>query len=345
MGACNEKNEQSIIVDPLSNDAHNLHSTEQRLRTVTLSNGTEMPSLGFGSAFGNWTDKSKFMGFQPDLGWAGVNDAFEAGFRHFDGALVYGSHKVLGTTLGLKMAAGAVKRDDLWITTKVFHPEVPLALNSQGHAFDFIGDEAEIKCKVAAAIEKSLDELSVGYVDLMLMHWPGQFETTDEARGRELRKWCWEVFEQYYEAGRLRAIGVSNFGVKHLTSFLEDVKVKPMVNQIEVNPYILQKDVLEFCKEHDIVIEAWAPFGSGATGVLTDPVIVSLADKYKKNVGQIILRWLVQQGMAALPKSSNLGRMRGNLDVFDFEISEEDMAAITSLDQNKSSVATSENIA
>jgi diketogulonate reductase-like aldo/keto reductase len=313
--------------------------------TIVLSNGKTIPALGFGCAFGNWTDQSKFMGFLPDEGWAAIPAAIRAGFRHFDGAYVYGTHKILGISLGNELAKGELKRDDFFITTKVFHPPAALALNSINKSFDMADESIDIKSRILIDFERSLDELNLGYVDLLLMHWPGSFNSNDKERGDRIRKEVWEVFEEIYESGRARSIGVSNFLVRHLEPLLETAKVKPHVNQIEINPYISQADTQAFCADNGITLQAWAPFGSGATGVLQDPVIVELSEKYHKNVGQIILRWLNQRGIIALPKSSNEGRMRGNLDIFDFVLEDADVERISALDQNKSSVSTSESIA
>jgi len=313
--------------------------------TLQLANGVKMPVLGFGCAFGNWTDRSQFFGFQPDLGWAAVPAAFRAGFRHFDCALIYGSHRVVGTSLGVEFAKGA-KREDIFVTSKVFHPAAEIALNRLGKCFDFDLDISKVKARILLDIEKCLDELGLGYLDLLLMHWPGQHNTKDVARGRALRKECWAAFEEAYKAGKVRAIGVSNYLPRHLEMLKEDgVTVMPMVNQIEVSPYMTQAEAVAYCQANGIHVCAWGPMGSGDASLLSDPLLVSLGAKYKKNVGQIILRWLYQNGMSALPKSSNENRMRSNLDIFDFSLAAEDLAAISALNKNKSSVVSSDSIA
>jgi diketogulonate reductase-like aldo/keto reductase len=309
-----------------------------------LSNGVEIPMVGFGCAFGNWNenDKSSFFGFQPDLGYFAIPAALRAGYTHFDGALVYGSHRILGTSLGAEMMKGR-SRTEFFVTTKVFHPPGSIALNKIGNSFDFNDPKvtANIKERVLYDFERCLDELSFGYVDLLLMHWPGEWNTTDEAVGRERRRQCWEAFEEIYSSGKARAIGVSNFQVRHLDTLLQDCGVAPMVNQIEISPYIQQKELVRYCQQHGIHPVAWAPFGSGQTGVLQDPVIASLASKYGKNVGQIILRWMIQQDISVLPKSSSESRMRSNLEVFDFFLTEEEVEALRGLDRNVTSVGAS----
>mmetsp|Transcript_26765 Transcript_26765/g.39721 ORF Transcript_26765/g.39721 Transcript_26765/m.39721 type:complete len:322 (+) Transcript_26765:129-1094(+) len=314
-------------------------------RNCELSNGVVMPTVGFGAAFGNWVDKSQFMGFRPELGYAAIPAALRAGYRHFDCALIYGSHRVVGSAIGQKMAADSTDRSEFFITTKVFHPPTDMALNHINRTLDMTDSTIDIKTRVWTDFERCLDELSFGYVDLLLMHWPGAFNTTDEAAGRQRRKECWEAFEEIYASGKARAIGVSNFQVKHLRTLLEDAKVAPMVNQIEINPYITQPETVDFCRKHNIQLVAWAPFGSGGTGVLEEPLIASIAAKYNKNAGQIILRWLIQQNIAVLPKSSNESRMRSNLGIYDFCLEDDEIKRINALDRNLSSVSTSENIA
>lgn len=325
---------------------------------IDTKRDVKMPSVGFGCAFGNWTNDKEFLGFQPDLGWKSVPTALRAGYRHFDCALVYGSHNVVGQSFGRAFADGIIERDDLFVCTKVFHPQVPLSLNTQGHAFPFneASDEGfNVKDRIVHDVEKSLAELNLGYVDLVLLHWPGSHGTLDpeadeEAQrkaveeGKRLRAEAWKGLEEMYKTGKVRAIGVSNFMERHF-DFLNECEIKPSVNQIEINPYIQQNNVQDFCKKNDIQLVAWAPFGSGATGVLTDPAVKVLAEKYNKNAGQIILRWLKQKGIVSLPKSSNESRMKSNLDIDDFEMTADEIETINKLDQGKSSVTTSDSIA
>jgi diketogulonate reductase-like aldo/keto reductase len=305
-----------------------------------LSNGVEIPALGFGCAFGNWTNAltggTAFEGFCPEEAWAPITKAVQAGYTHFDGALIYGTSRVLGTVLGMKYADGTLKRSDMFITSKVFHMPAGIALNTQGHTMDMTNPAVNVPERVTFDYEKVLADLGHGYCDLLLMHWPGVGD--DALLNRSLRKQCWTAMEGLYKAGRVRAIGVSNFRKKHLEQLIADTTIVPMVNQIEVSPYITNAETVNFCKEKGILVEAWAPFGSGATGVLKDPLFAELGAKYGKGGGQIILRWLVQQGIVALPKSSSLERMKENLDIFNFEISDEDMTKISALNRNASSV-------
>ncbi len=270
--------------------------------------------------------------------------AIRAGFRHFDTAYIYGTHKILGINLGMELATGTKRRSDFFITTKVFHAPAPFSLNAIEKSMALDGS-VDVRKRTLIDFEKSLDELNLGYVDLLLMHWPGQWNTTDAALNRRLRKECWEVFESIYKAGKARAIGVSNFLPHHFETFLQDVTIPPMVNQIEISPYIIPFDTIAYCRSKNIAITSWGPFGSGATGVLKDPYLVELSSKYNKNVGQIILRWLIQQNISVLPKSSSEVRMASNLDVFDFKLDDAEVTKISTLHRGIGSAGTPDNIA
>lgn len=314
--------------------------------SAKLRNGVEMPRIGFGTAFGNWTDKTegKFLGLQPDLGYRAIPAALRAGYSHFDTAFLYGTHRILSNSLGAAMADGK-SRNDFFVCTKVMHPAAPNLLNHCPKTFDFSDPNLDIKKRVHTDFEKSLDELSFGYVDLLLLHWPGDFESDDETVGMQRRKDAWEAMEEIYATGKARAIGVSNFLVRHLVPMMAEAKVMPMVNQIEISPYFRQVEVVEFCLANDIHPVAWSPFGSGSSGVLSDPVIAGLAEKYHKNVGQVILRWMLQQNISALPKSSSEARMRSNLDVFDFSMTVEEIDSINALNKDTTSSVSAASIA
>lgn len=242
-----------------------------------------------------------------------------------------------------------MKRGDIFVTTKLFHPSVSLALNRLDTTVDmtkYLNDDSlNLKERILTDFERSLHELNLGYIDLLLVHWPGEHGTTNEVAGQRLRQQVWEAFEEIYTMKRARAIGVSNFLIRHLQPILATCKVRPMVNEIELNPYITQREMVTFCRAEGIVVQAWSPMGNGSTGVISDPTIQEIAAKYGKDGGQIILRWLVQQDISALPKSSSETRMRSNLQVFDFCLNEEDMARITALNKEKSWIGTSDDIA
>lgn len=313
---------------------------------VALSNGVLMPKIAFGCAFGNWNDPSLPIRFEPERGWKQIGDGVKAGYRNFDTAKIYASEQVLGITLGMKFADGSLTRDQVFVQTKVFHPIADISFPENCFDFEaFLNDPTkDVKAQIKRDVAKCLHDLKMGYVDLLLAHWPGASKLGDEKQNQRLRREMWAAFEELYESGKVRAIGVSNFLEKHLEPLLKDCKVVPMVNQIEVSPYCSQVDTVNYCKSKGIVVQAWGPFGSGATGVLSDPVLVELAQKHKHSVGQVILRWLVQQGMAAVPRSGSFDRMKSNLDVFSFSLSDEDIAKINALNKNLSSVFTAEGI-
>lgn len=256
---------------------------------MTLRNGVTVPFVGFGCAFGNWTDNSRFMGFQPELGHFSVAAALRAGYTHFDCAYVYGSHRVVAQHVGQELSKGKKKRSDYFLTTKVCHPWSENALNNIKKTFNFtLIPNCDIRERVFIDFETSLDELSVGYVDLLLMHWPGAFNSIDESVGRTKRRVCWETFEEIYTTGKTRAIGVSNFQVRHLVALLEDTKIVPMVNQIEISPYIQQPEVVSYCMEKDIKLVAWSPFGSGTTCcvlflIFFSYIFLLFVDAYRKH--------------------------------------------------------------
>lgn len=306
--------------------------TDDGMSSTTLSNGVRMPAVAFGCAFGDWVGATDFQGFLPEQGWRALTLAFEAGYRAFDGAHVYGTERILGDVLGREFSAGRLSREDVFITTKLAHPSAPPHINiSHLRTWD-ANAVPDVAQQVKDDMAKTLDDLCLGYVDLALVHWPGPFSNQDSARARRARRVIWTTFVELLEKGATRAIGVSNFSVRHLQELIEDVPhLKPMVNQLEIHPYCRDSALESFCKEHGMVISAYAPFASGAFGMLQDPILVSIAKRHGVSAGQVVLRWHIQSGRTVLPKSSKLSRMRENLDLFSFALSEEDMDAIDGL--------------
>jgi 2,5-diketo-D-gluconate reductase A len=228
--------------------------------------------------------------------------AVAAGYRHFDTADMYHNEQAVGAAL----AATGVPREELFVTTK---------LNNSYHRYD----------DALAAFDGSLVKLGMDYVDLFLIHWPlPRFDRYTEA---------WRALEEIYASGRARAIGVSNFEPHHLERIAESGTVVPAVNQIEVYPYFHNDDVRAYNAAHGIVTEAWSPLGRGS--VLADPVIVEVANAHSKAPAQVVLRWHIQRGDVIFPKSASPERIVQNADIFDFELSDDDMAAINSLDRGE----------
>ena len=299
--------------------------------TYELSNGKRIPQVGFGCAFGNWTGGDVMQGFLPDQAWRALTVALEAGFRHFDAAHCYGTERHLGDIIGRAQAAGDLRREDLFVTTKLAHPAAPPHV-AISRLLTWNWNEVEdLRQRVLDDFERSKEKLGMGYVDLLLMHWPGTFDNKDRGFAREARLAIWEAFEFLLQRGDAQAIGVCNFTARHLGELIEAGRTVPMVNQVELHPYCQDTALVDFCKQRDIVVEAYAPFASGAFGLLGDPVITAIADALGKTTGQVILKWHLQQGHVVLPKSSNATRIAQNLDLFDFSLNDEQMARITAL--------------
>ncbi|WEG14824.1 aldo/keto reductase [Pullulanibacillus sp. KACC 23026] len=230
-----------------------------------------------------------------------VKAAIEAGYRSIDTAAIYGNEAGVGQAI----AEANVPREDLFITTKLWN-------SNQGY------DEA------LAAFDESLEKLGIDYLDLYLIHWPVP------AQGKFVDSW--KALEKLYKDGRVRAIGVSNFKEHYLQQLIDQCEIVPMVNQVEYHPRFNQAELHDFCKKHQIQLEAWSPLMQG--GLLDNPTLIEIGKKYGKSPAQVILRWDLQTEVVTIPKSIKPHRIIENADVFDFELSEEDMANIASLNQN-----------
>lgn len=261
--------------------------------TVTLNNGVQMPWFGLGVYKAN--EGSEVI--------HAVKTAITAGYRSVDTAAVYGNEEGVGQAVKEAMEENGLTRDQLFITSKVWNSE-------QGY-------ETTLQ-----AVDASLKRLDLDYIDLMLVHWPvkGKYKET------------WRALEHVYSEGRVKAIGVSNFQIHHLEDLLDGTKVVPTVNQVELHPELSQTELLEYCRNKGIQLEAWAPLGRGK---FSDDVILNeIGRKYGKTVAQVILRWDLQLGVITIPKSVTDSRIIENADIFDFELSTEDMEAINGLNQN-----------
>ncbi|WP_127360858.1 aldo/keto reductase [Actinacidiphila soli] len=231
---------------------------------------------------------------------AAVKTALEAGYRSIDTAAIYANEK--GT--GQAIADAGLPRDELFVTTKLWNAE---------HGYD----------STLRAFDASLERLGLEYVDLYLIHWP--------VPSRALYLDTWRAFEKLYADGRTKAIGVSNFPVAQLQEVLDEGSVVPAVNQIELHPNLPQAELRAFHAAHGIATEAWSPLGSGR-GLLEDPALAAIATKHGETPAQVVLRWHIQIGDIVIPKSVTPSRIRENIDVFDFELDADDLAAIDALD-------------
>jgi diketogulonate reductase-like aldo/keto reductase len=271
------------------------------MNTITLNNGVEIPALGLGV-------------FQtpPDETRDAVAAALAAGYRHIDTAAAYGNERQVGEAL----RTSGLDRSDVFVETKIW-------ISDYGYHETLHG------------FEKSAGKLGVVQMDLLILHQalPSAFDRTLEA---------YRALETLLADGNVRAIGVSNFTVEHLTTLLDRATVVPAVNQIECHPYFQQTDVQDFGSQHAILTQAWSPIGgitfyrdSGHTSTLDDPVIGGIARAHAKTPAQVMLRWGLQHGRSVIPKSTKPSRIQENIDVFDFELTTDEMAAIDDLDTDR----------
>jgi diketogulonate reductase-like aldo/keto reductase len=269
--------------------------------SYTLNIGVEMPALGLGV-------------FQtpPDETRDAVTAALETGYRHIDTAAAYGNEREVGQAV----AASGVDRDAVFLETKVWISDY--GYDETLHAFD-----------------KSAGKLGVDTIDLLILHQalPSAFERTLDA---------YRALETLLERGKVRAIGVSNFMVEHLTTLLDKATVVPAVNQVELHPYFQQPEVQAFGAEHGILTQAWSPIGgitfyrdSEHRSALEDPTIAGIAEAHGKSPAQVMLRWGLQEGRSVIPKSTRPERIAQNIDVFDFELTADELASIDALDTGK----------
>lgn len=232
-----------------------------------------------------------------------VTDALEAGYRHIDTAAIYGNEEGVGRAI----AASGIPREDLFITTKLWNSD-----QGTQSAYD--------------AVDLSLEKLGLESVDLYLIHWP--------TPQRNLYRESWAALQKIQADGKATSIGVSNFLVEHLENILADGGVVPAVNQIELHPALQQREVVAFCREHGIQIEAWGPLGQGKYPLFEEPGVSAAAAAHGKSPAQVVLRWHLQNGFIVFPKSNSRARIAENLDVFDFELTDAEMAAISALERD-----------
>lgn len=266
------------------------------MKDYILNNGVRIPAIGFGT----------FRAKDGEETYQAVRAALEAGYRHIDTAAIYGNE----ASVGRAIKDSGVPREELFVTTKLWN---------NNHTYD----------DAKAALEESLSKLELDYVDLYLIHWPNPQSVREnigwEVRNREV----WRAMEDMYDAGKIRAIGVSNFLPHHLEALLATARIKPTVNQVRLAPGVTQAEVVAASRKHDILLEAWGPFGQGE--LFTNATVQAMADKYGKTVAQLAVAWSLQEGFLPLPKSVTPERIASNLDVEGIVLSEEDMATLRNL--------------
>ena len=260
-----------------------------------LNSGIEIPSIGFGT-------------WQTPDGTTAINavkTAIEAGYKHIDTAAIYKNEESVGK--GIKESK--IARNELFVTSKLWNSE-------RGYE------------KTMRALDKSLNDLQLDYLDMYLIHWPAiekQFKDW-----KNINSETWRAMEDLYKQGKIKTIGVSNFLTHHLESLLETAKVTPAINQIEYHPGFMQHDVVALCRKNNITVEAWSPLGTGK--MLNNETLIAIAEKYKVSVAQLCIRWVLQNDVLPLPKSVTPHRIKENIQIDHFEIAVEDMQTINQME-------------
>ncbi|MEB6062947.1 aldo/keto reductase [Enterococcus gallinarum] len=265
------------------------------MNSYTLSNNVSIPELGFGT----WQTPN------GDVAVSAVKKALEVGYRHIDTAQGYKNEDSVGQAI----KESGIPREEIFLTTKLWN---------ENHSYDL----------VLSSFEESLKKLQTDYIDLFLIHWPNPVKFRDNWQSANAE--TWRAMEELYQAGKIKAIGVSNFLPHHFEELKKTATIFPMVNQIFLAPGELQKEVVSYCQEHNVLLEAYSPLGTGK--IFDVPEMQELSDKYGKTIAQIAIRSSLQHGFLPLPKSVTPSRIEENLAVFDFELSDEDMQRIDQLD-------------
>ncbi|GGH10476.1 aldo/keto reductase [Paenibacillus segetis] len=259
-----------------------------------LTNGVQIPCIGFGT----WQTPN------GETAVTAVQEAIRLGYRHIDTASGYGNEE----SVGIAVKQSGIPREELFITSKLHNPD---------HGYE----------NTMKAFEQTLKNLDMDYLDLYLIHWPNPIKYRDS--WQEANAGSWKAFEELYAAGRIRSIGISNFHPRHIDELMKTATITPMVNQIRLCPGDTQDEVVDYCKARNIVLEAYSPLGTGS--VFDVQEMQDIAQKYGKTIAQICIRWSLQMGFLPLPKSVTESRIKENAEVFDFELSAQDVQIIADL--------------
>lgn len=258
-----------------------------------LSNGVKIPNIGFGT----WQIP------EGEEAYKAVSHALKMGYTHIDTAQIYGNE----VSVGRAIADSHLKREDIFLTTKVWNDK---------HDYEL----------AKASIEESLEKLGVDHLDLLLIHWPNPKALRENDAWKEGNAGAWKAMEEAYKAGKVKAIGVSNFMIHHLEALFETAEIKPHVNQVLLAPGCPQEELVAFCNNHQILLEAYSPLGTGS--IFNNDVVKDVAAKYHKSVAQVALRWSLDKGFLPLPKSVTPANITANLNIFDFKLEKEDIAIL-----------------
>lgn len=261
---------------------------------IKLSSGYDMPIIGLGT-----------YSLHGEKCVNAILSAIRLGYRKFDTASFYGNEEEVGQAIRQAISEGLVKREDVFVTTKLYPNEFAEADKN---------------------IERCLRKLDIGYIDLMLLHHPGSHDVE-----------AYKVMERYVEQGKIHSLGISNYYIKEMTDFLPQVDIKPVLDQNEIHPYYQDKAVIEYLHENEIIVEAWYPLGGRGynTELMKEPVIIDIARNHGKSLVQTILRWDLQNGVVVIPGSSNPAHQKENISIFDFELTQEEMERINALERRE----------
>lgn len=262
--------------------------------TYTLSNGVEIPCIGLGT----WQMPN------GEVTLDAVKSAIDLGYRHIDTAAGYKNEESVGEAI----KQSKVPRKDLFVTSK---------LHNLSHGYE----------QTLEAFEVTMKKLNMDYLDLYLIHWPNPESVRDS--WQEANAGSWKAFEEFYKSGRIRAIGISNFQPHHINALMETAEIAPMVNQIRLCPGDVQAETVKFCRERNILLEAYSPLATGR--VFESEELKAIGDKYNKTVAQVCMRWSLEMGFLPLPKTVTPSRMAENADIFDFNLSEEEIEFLTNM--------------
>jgi diketogulonate reductase-like aldo/keto reductase len=342
---------EEASVEESSSCTADSRKTPLSVPTLTLHNGIELPVLSLGTSHvvlveNEEQDLPRFMGFVPEKVYRQIQLALELGIRSFDSGRIYRSHKAIGHVLGEWFRMGFLERSDVFLISKVFHGQAERVGTRNSHMYNMEDLTPEqVTQQVTTEVEEALVDLGVGYMDLMLLHWPasanvGGSEENDDVEAtttaslvnRQRRIAAWKVLEEMYQKGWLRAIGVSNFSELHLEQLREDgATIVPMVNQIEASLSVQYPKIFDYCQQHNILCQAFSPLKRGQLINDDNDIVEGISTKYAKTAAQIALRYLIQMGYAVTFLSTNAKRMASNHEVFDFELTDQEMEALSTL--------------